>query len=129
MIQRQEIFNVVDFFTSQSVIDFYQALFDSIDLSSISEFIQSKREPIGYSRHALTRAYIVMNCEHFRELTLLCDFLNSNLKIAQLCGFDITKKLTSYSVFQRHIKNIKNSDLKELIPIFSIYNSLIHIHF
>ena len=115
MIQRQEIFNIVDLFTSQSVIDFYQNLFDCVDLSSIPEFIQSKRGPIGYSRHALTRAFIVMNCEHFREITLLCDFLHSNLKIAQLCGFDITKKLPSYTVFQRHIKNIENSGLKEVM--------------
>lgn len=110
MIQRQEIFNIVDLLISQPVIDFYQTLFDCIDLSSIPEFIQSKRGPIGYSHNALTRAFIVMNCEHFREITLLRDFLYSNLKIAQLCGFDITKKLPSYSVFQRHIKD-KNSNL------------------
>lgn len=79
------------------------------------EFIESKRGPIGYSRHALTRAFIVMNCEHFREITSLCDFLNSNLKIAQLCGFDITKELPSYSVFQRHIKSINNMNLKEIM--------------
>lgn len=115
MIQRQEIFNIVDLFTSQPVIDFYQTLFDCIDLSSIPEFIESKRGPIGYSRHALTRAFIVMNCEHFREITLLHDFLNSNLKIAQLCGFDITKKLPSYSVFQRHIHDIENIDLKKIM--------------
>ncbi len=135
MIQRQEIFNIVDLFTSQPLIDFYQTLFDCIDLSSIPEFIQSKRGPIGYSRHALTRAFIVMNCEHFREITLLRDFLYSNLKIAQLCGFDITKKLPSYSVFQRHIKNIENSDLKEvmksqvktLIKLGAINNEIVSV--
>lgn len=115
MIRRQEIFNIVDLFTSQPVIDFYQTLFDCIDLSSIPESIQSKRGPIDYLRHALTRAFIVMNCEHFREITSLRDFLYSNLKIAQLCGLDITKKLPSYSVFQRHIKDIENSDLKEVM--------------
>ncbi|SFU85620.1 hypothetical protein SAMN04487886_12281, partial [Clostridium sp. DSM 8431] len=30
MIQRQEIFNIVDLFTSQPVIDFYQTLFDCV---------------------------------------------------------------------------------------------------
>lgn len=115
MIQRQEIFNIVDLFTSQPIINFYQTIFDNIDLSSMPEFINSKRGPKGYSRHALTRAFVVMNCEHFREITLLLDFLHSNLKIAQLCGFDITKKLPSYSVFQRHIKAIENINLKEVM--------------
>lgn len=115
MIKRQEIFNIVDLFTSQPIINFYESIFDNIDLSFMPEFIESKRGPIGYSRHALTRAFIVMNCEHFREITSLCDFLNSNLKIAQLCGFDITKELPSYSVFQRHIKSINNMNLKEIM--------------
>lgn len=115
MIKRQEIFNIVDLFTSQPIINFYESIFDNIDLSFMPEFIESKRGPIGYSRHALTRAFIVMNCEHFREITSLCDFLNSNLKIAQLYGFDITKELLSYSVFQRHIKSINNMNLKEIM--------------
>lgn len=56
-----------------------------------------------------------MNYEHFREITLVCDFLNSNLKIAQLCGFDITKALPSYSVFQRYIHDIDNAQLKDIM--------------
>ena len=80
MITGQEIFNIVDLFTSQSTINFYENIFDNLDLSFIPEFIESKRGPKGYSRHALTRAFVVMNCEHFREITLLCDFLNTNLK-------------------------------------------------
>ena len=86
MITGQEIFNIVDLFTSQSTINFYENIFDNLDLSFIPEFIESKRGPKGYSRHALARAFVVMNCEHFREITLLCNFLNTNLKIAQLCG-------------------------------------------
>ena len=70
MITRQEIFNIVDLFTSQSTINFYENIFDNLDLSFIPEFIESKRGPKGYSRHALTRAFVVMNCEHFREITL-----------------------------------------------------------
>jgi len=117
MIHRQEIFNIVDLFTSQSTINFYETIFDNIDLSSIAEFIKSKRGPIGYSRHALTRAFIVMNCEYFREITLLCDFFNTNLKIAQLYGFDITKPLPSYSVYQRFIHDIDNNLLKEIMKL------------
>lgn len=124
MIQRQEIFNIVDLFTLQPVINFYQTLFDCVDLSSTPESIQSKYRSIGYSRHAQTRAFIVMNCEHFREITLLCDFLHLNLKITQLCGFDIIKKLPSYRVFQRHIHNIENTDLEIMKSQVSTLNNL-----
>lgn len=81
---RQELLNIIDLFTAQPIINFYENLFDNIDLSDIPEFIQSKLGPKGYSRHALIRAFIVMQCEHYREITSLVDFLHSNLKIAQL---------------------------------------------
>ena len=45
MITRQEIFNIVDLFTSQSTINFYENIFDNLDLSFIPEFIESKRGP------------------------------------------------------------------------------------
>ena len=48
MITRQEIFNIVDLFTSQSTINFYENIFDNLDLSFIPEFIESKRGPKGY---------------------------------------------------------------------------------
>ena len=40
MITRQEIFNIVDLFTSQSTINFYENIFDNLDLSFIPEFIE-----------------------------------------------------------------------------------------
>ena len=43
MITGQEIFNIVDLFTSQSTINFYENIFDNLDLSFIPEFIESKR--------------------------------------------------------------------------------------
>ena len=112
---RQELLNIIDLFTAQPIINFYENLFDNIDLSDIPEFIQSKFGPKGYSRHALVRAFIVMQCEHYREITSLVDFLHSNLKIAQLCGFDIMTQLPSYSVFERFIKDFDNNILKNLM--------------
>lgn len=112
---RQELLNIIDLFTAQPIINFYENLFDNIDLSDIPEFIQSKLGPKGYSRHALIRAFIVMQCEHYREITSLVDFLHSNLKIAQLCGFDIMTQLPSYSVFERFIKDFDNNILKNLM--------------
>lgn len=132
---RQEMLNIIDLFTAQPIINFYENIFDNIDLSDIPEFKDSKFGPKGYSQHALIRAFIVMQCEHFREITSLVDFLNLNLKISQLCGFNIMKELPSYSVFQRFIKNFDNTILKtimkaqvkKLIDMNTISNEIVSI--
>ena len=41
-MEKQEIFNLMDLFTSQSIINFYENIFDNIYLSFIPEFIPSK---------------------------------------------------------------------------------------
>lgn len=46
MIKRQDIFNIVDLFTSKATINFYESIFDNLDLSFIPEFIESKCGPI-----------------------------------------------------------------------------------
>lgn len=114
MYQRQELLNLIDLFTPQSLIDFYSSLFENIDLSIIEDYLPSKFGPKGYSRHALLRAFIVMKCEKFAMITELKDFLDNNLKIAHLCGFDIMKPLPSYTVLQRFIKELPNEILKEI---------------
>ena len=114
-MEKQEIFNLMDLFTSQSIINFYENIFDSIDLSFIPEFIPSKYGPKGYSQHALIRSFIVMKLQAIKEITTLRDYLYLNLKIAHLCGFDITKSLPSYSVFQRFIKNFNNKIIKQIM--------------
>ena len=115
MYQRQEIFNIIELFTSQNTINFYTDIFENIDLSSLPDRVPSKYGPVGFSRHALFRAFIVMKCEKFAQITDLKDFLENNLIIAQLCGFDILKPLPSYRTFQRFIKNIENPCLKEIM--------------
>lgn len=114
-MERQEIFNLMDLFTSQPIVNFYEHIFDNIDLSFIPEFIPSKYGPKGYSQHALIRSFIVMKLQSIKEITALRDYLFLNLKIAYLCGFDITKPLPSYSVFQRFIKNFNNKILKQIM--------------
>ncbi len=105
---------MIDLFTPQSLIDFYSNFFENLDLSILEDILPSKFGPKGYSRHALLRAFIVMKCEKFAEITDLKDFLNNNLKITHLCGFDILKSLPSYTVLQRFIKNLPNAILKEI---------------
>ncbi|MBV4420641.1 transposase, partial [Clostridium tyrobutyricum] len=111
----QEIFNIIELFTSKNTINFYTNIFENFDLSPLPDRVPSKYGPVGFSRHALFRAFIVMKCEKFAQITDLKDFLENNLIIAQLCGFDILKPLPSYRTFQRFIKNIENSCLKEIM--------------
>ncbi len=35
---RQEMLNIIDLFTAQPIINFYENIFDNIDLSDIPEF-------------------------------------------------------------------------------------------
>lgn len=114
MYQRQELLNLVDLFTPQSLTDFYSSLFENLDLSALEDYLPSKFGPKGFSRHALLRAFIVMKCEKFAMITDLNAFLHNNLKIAHICGFDILKPLPSYTVLQRFIKNLPNDILKEI---------------
>lgn len=71
MYQLKQVLNLIDLYTSQPKIDFYTSLFSNLDLSPIPEFPPSKFGPIGYSRHALFRAIIVMMI----FLTLLIIFI------------------------------------------------------
>lgn len=56
-----------------------------------------------------------MKCEKFAQITDLKDFLENDLIIAQLCGFDILKPFPSCKTFERFIKNIENSCLKKIM--------------
>ena len=79
-MERQQIFDLMDLFTSQPIINFYEEIFDNIDLSFIPQFIPSKYGPNGYPQHALIRALIVMKLKSIQEITSLREFLFLNLK-------------------------------------------------
>jgi len=112
LYQRQELLNLIDLFTPQSLVDFYSSLFENLNLSALEDYLPSKFGPKGFSRHALLRAFLVMKCEKFAMITDLNDFLHNNLKIAHICGFNILKPLPSYTVLQRFIKDLPTDTLK-----------------
>nr|WP_321027069.1 hypothetical protein [Clostridium neonatale] len=62
-MERQQIFDLMDLFTSQPIINFYEKIFDNLDLSDIPQFIPSKYSPNGYPLHALIKALIVMKLQ------------------------------------------------------------------
>ncbi len=114
VIYRQLLINDIALFTSQPKAKFYDTLFMNLDLDAFPDR-RHKSGRAGYSRHALLRSVIVMKCECFEYVTDLWDYLNNNLLIAHYCGFDITKKLPGYHVFERFVKNLDNDELKKLM--------------
>ena len=56
-----------------------------------------------------------MKCECFSYITDLLDYLQNNLLIAYLCGFNILKPLPSYWTFECFIKTLDNKLLQKLM--------------
>jgi len=88
-------------------------LFQNLDLSMIPAFPSRGRK--GFSSHAMIRAFIVMKIERFQWITQLIEYLDNNLVIAYLCGFDPVKNLPSYSVFDRFIQSFSHELLDDLM--------------
>lgn len=122
VIYRQEILADISLFTSQPKANFYQKLFDNLDLSPIPEK-SHKTGRKSYGTHNLIRAFIVMKCEGFTQITDLHDYLSNNLIIAYYCGFNIFKTLPSYSVFEKFIKNLDNELLQKLMQFLVLQSA------
>ena len=114
VIYRQEIIQDITFFTSAPKAQFYDKLFQNLDLSSFPEST-AKTGRNGFSKRALLCAFIVMKCECFSCMTDLLDYLQNNLLIAHYCGFNIMKPLPSYWTFDRFIRKLDNNLLKQLM--------------
>jgi len=135
-MHQQLIMNITDLFTPQSKVDFYTKIFDTLDLSSFPDYVNSSSSgPDGFSRHALFRAFMVMKCEKFSEITQLQEYLFNNQIIAHSCGFDITRKLPSYWTYRRFIKNtahkwfaaVMQSQVKMLVSLGFIDGSFVSL--
>ncbi|MBR1735865.1 MAG: transposase [Firmicutes bacterium] len=111
---RQLIIQDITLFTSTPKAEFYTNLFDNLDLSNFPDST-AKTGRKGFSKSALLCAFIVMKCECFSYITDLIDYLQNNLLIAHLCGFNIMKPLPSYWTFDRFIRNLDNTLLQKII--------------
>ena len=114
VIHRQEILQDISFFTSTPKAKFYDALFAHLDVS-VMEKTAAHTGRKGFPKAAMLRAFIVMKCEGFSQITDLVDFLNNNLIIAHDCCFNIMKSLPSYWTFDRFLRDMDNTVLKELM--------------
>lgn len=135
-MHQQLIMNIIDLFTPQSKVDFYFKIFETLDLSMFPDEVNSGNSgPEGFSRHALFKAYMVMKCEKFSEITQLQEYLFNNQVIAHTCGFDIMKKLPSYWTYRRFIKNtahkwfsaVMQSQVETLVSLGFIDGSFISL--
>ena len=110
-IYRQEIIQDVTLFTSQSAAAFYDKLLTYLDFT-LPKAATGRR---GFSKEAMVCAFIVMKFEGFSQITDLADYLDNNRLIAHYCGFNIMKSLPSYWTYDRFLKRLDNSDLKEIM--------------
>ncbi|MEG0019890.1 MAG: transposase, partial [Oscillospiraceae bacterium] len=101
-------------FTSRPKAKFYDELFANLSTDVINK-ATAKTGRKGFSPQAMLCSFIVMKIEGFSQITDLVDYLNNNLIIAYYCGFNIMKPLPSYWTFDRFIKNLDNSLLKEIM--------------
>ena len=113
-IHRQELLHDISIFTSQPKQRFYDELFMSVDLDCVPLHNKDTGRK-GSSNHSFICAFIVMKCEEFSKISNLHDYLSNNLIIAHYCGFNIMKKLPSYSSFTRFIRNFDNELLQSLM--------------
>lgn len=96
MYQRQELLNLIELFTPQSLIDFYSSFFENLDLSILEDILPSKFGPKGYSRHAFLRASIDTESSFFKKIYSLrteserynSRFKNLNLENASVRNID-----------------------------------------
>ena len=81
-------------YTSNHSVCFYEKLFSQLDLAGVVEFPRKSDEPTKYegrkpfSRHNLFRAFIVMKTQRFSQVSQVIDYLENNIAIALVCGFE-----------------------------------------
>ena len=126
-IYRQEIIQDVSLFTSQSAAAFYDKLFQVIDF----ELPHASTGRKGFPKEAMLCAFIVMKCEGFSQITDLADYLENNRIIAHFCGFNIMKPLPSYWTYDRFLRKLNNSYLKEVMAslvqqLYELYRPRFH---
>jgi hypothetical protein len=81
-------------YTNSATIRFYEKLFSELDLSAVEEFPRKSDKLTKYegrppeSRHNIFRAFIVMKTQRFAQVSQLLDYLENNMAIALVCGFE-----------------------------------------
>ena len=106
-------YNLQTFIESSPLYRKYYFLFKALDLSNIND----KNVGVGctgFSRRAILRALIVKNLEGIQSIPRLVEYLENYPVIAEMCGFNMLKKLPDETQFYRFLKHTKHSELEKI---------------
>jgi hypothetical protein len=115
-IQTSIFYNLQEFIENSPLYRKYYYLFQELDLSSFPEG-NFKLGCTGFSKRAIFRAFIVKHLEEIKSIPRLIEFLKNHPVIAELCGFDMRKKLPDESQFYRFLKTTKNSVIENILHL------------
>lgn len=102
-------------YTNNTTINFYEKLFSELDLSSVEEFPHKSDKPTKHegrkpeSRHNLFRAFLVMKTQRFEFVSQLLDYLENNIAVALVCGFE-SGKIPGKDVFYNFLRDTPLSE-------------------
>jgi transposase len=109
-----------ELYTNNANVSFYSKIFGELDLSGVCEFPRKSTEPTKYegrkpiSRHNIYRAFVVMKTQRFREVSQLLDYLENNIVITMLCGFE-GGRIPGKDVFYDFLRDIPKAERDSVI--------------
>ncbi|MFQ5583556.1 MAG: transposase, partial [Calditrichia bacterium] len=112
-LQTSMFYNLQEFILNSPLYRKYYLLFKALDLSGIKD-INIGIGCRGHSRKAILRALILKHLEEIKSVPRLIEYLENHPVIAELCGFNMNKRLPDESRFYRFLKKINNSLLQHI---------------
>ena len=109
-------------YTNNTTVNFYSKIFAEMNLSGIREFPRKSDKPTKYegrrpfSRHNIYRAFAVMKTQRFRQVSQLLDFLENNIVVAMLCGFE-GGRIPGKDVFYDFLRDTPQSELDSVMIV------------
>lgn len=106
-------YNLQTFIESSPLYKKYFYLFQALDLSDLPDR-NTGVGCTGFSRRAMLRALIIKSLESIKSIPRLVEYLENYPVIAEMCGFNMLKKLPDESQFYRFLKQINHSELEKI---------------
>jgi len=113
IFQTSIFYNLQHIIISSPLYRKYFLLFNALDLSGIRD-VNLGVGCTGNSKKAILRAFIIKHFEEIKSVPQLIEYLYNHPIIAELCGFNMNKKLPDESQFYRFLKDINNSQLQRI---------------
>ena len=118
----QPMLGFEQFYTNNATVSFYSKIFAEMNLSGICEFPRKSDKSTKYegrkpvSRHNIYRAIVVMKTQRFRQVSQLLDYLENNIVVAMLCGFD-GGRIPGKDVFYDFLRDTPQSELDSVMVV------------